>query len=341
MLQQVAPIVYVWLGSPLPRWCIGFIKRCRSLNIERNIYLLTDHPIAEESINKIVSIFTIPRLASIGSEYANLPASDDFWLYTSMRFFALERFCSERNIQEFYHLELDNIVGSLEGLEDALSNIGSGLFAPRDSVHRVIGSIVYCNKVTCLRKLLEIYRSSEVKNDMIALGKYAIHHPESFFALPTESYEFNKYLFPTVSPRLTGGIFDAASIGQYLFGTDPIHSRYGPLRNRFVNENCRHNWNRSQPFRVDKLSLYIDISLKQALSRKWTKVYNIHVHSKNINAVDQFFNNGSIYRRLLVGHSSIIQNWHLAIIGPIYRLLDISFNVLKRISVWVCSYGDD
>ena len=74
---------------------------------------------------------------------------------------------------------------------------------------------------------------------MDALGIYAQRFQDHFFSLPTESFRENASTWNLIDPETIGGIVDAAAIGQYLLGVDPIHCRWKPCRNGFINENCR------------------------------------------------------------------------------------------------------
>jgi hypothetical protein len=331
-MQPAAPIVCVWLGSELPKKYIQFLEFNKKSNPNSPIYLVIDTPSFHTLANTSFESYIISSLSSTQKDLASLQEYGDFWLYTSLRFFALKVFCREFQINSFFHLELDNVVGCLEGLDQRLSSLGSGIFAPQDSPDRVIASLIFCNDLDSLDDLASIYVTNKVENDMVALSIYAKSNATKFFALPTESYERNKGSYSILSPFQTGGIFDAASIGQYLFGIDPLHSRYSPLKNMFINENCKYDWSRPGSFYVSDSTLFINIGKHRVLEQKWQRVYNIHVHSKNIKAVNKFFAKHIIYKDLLRGKPSVIQNHHLFVFGLLLRLADYSIVCLK--SVW-------
>jgi hypothetical protein len=123
---------------------------------------------------------------------------------------------------------------------------------------------------------LEIY-----SNDMELLGGL-LKSSKSYYSLPTEasiSLIHDKLLWEHESVEIVGGIFDAAAIGQFLFGIDPRNCK-GFLYNGFENEN--------KGFDLWKLRYLVDLesgkaSVSQSDGSNKTNLYNIHVHSKLFN----------------------------------------------------------
>lgn len=237
-----APVIFVWIGSRLPSYANTSLRFCYDANPSREIILLTN----ASNYGIVIDLATIVQVSEVEiykltSLLPKMQFKGDFWINTSLRFLILERFLRDSKIQRFYHAELDNVIFNLDGIDHALNSVGKGIFVPRDSEDRAIASLLYCNRQESITELAEIYVSSKPPplNDMDALGKYAKMYRSYFFALPTESFQENSEIWDIVSSQKVGGIFDAAAIGQYLLGVDPIHCRFKPCKNGFVNENCK------------------------------------------------------------------------------------------------------
>jgi len=84
---------------------------------------------------------------------------------------------------------------------------------------------------------------------MQVLGDLARRN-DHVISLPTESI-LNSSCIKFVSPNICDGLFDAASLGQYLFGIDPRNSPM-PIFNQYVNEYASHSLSQSK-FHLDLL----------------------------------------------------------------------------------------
>ena len=313
-----APIIFVWIGD-LPGWVGESLSFSRKNNKSRDIYLLTDSslvPVHCEIIARVVKI-KASYIARINNKLPNLEFSGNFWKRCSLRFFVLEDFVRKKNIKEFFHAELDNALFDLGYLSNKFIRIGKGLFVPRDSESRAIASLIYCNRIESLSEFTDLYTSSNPPNhDMAALGIYSDVHSKYFYALPTESFINNSSRWPLVSPQKVSGIFDAAAIGQYILGVDPIHCQFKPCWNGFVNENCNIDLN-SVIFFAEDSRIFIQY---KASGIKF-QIYNIHLHSKNWKAFHTIMLNGDVLKKLNNGDKSIISNHLMILVGPIFSVI--------------------
>jgi len=319
--RECSPIIYIWTGSEIPWWSYSFIRHVQRYNSGREIIIITDRP--QKKVPRDIGGI----IDNVGADYIDPPSKNaissksGFWHHTSLRLFILSKYCIERSLENVFHIELDNIINNISGLEERLCTIGSGIFAPRDSLTRVIGSLIYINRVDSLLRLIDVYKTYGASNDMEALGKFATINPEEFFALPTESYSYNKHLFDIVPPERVGGIFDAASIGQYLLGIDPIHARYKPTKNMFINENCYYDWDHGDNIKLNDHTLYLRVTSDIEVSEHQT-VYNIHAHCKNYSAVLSLLRGKRIWKNLVLGKKSIVGKRYLLILGPTNYMYD-------------------
>jgi hypothetical protein len=308
MDKSLAPIIFVWIGEFLPHWFDISMSLAAQNNINRKIILLINYP--HQSLNSIASlgsnveIFNLNIDKSFGIKSNKLLDNTEFWVNTSLRFWYLREFSKLHKCTHFFHAELDNAIFPLGNLDKTLNDIGRGLFVPRDAADRGIASLIYCNETECLDKLIDIYTGhSHPKHDMDALGIFATKFPEIFYSLPTESFQYNKKMWDLIDPMIVKGIFDAASIGQYLLGVDPKCLAYKTSWNGFINENCKINWNHvSISSDGKRFFLKYDGNFKDYNF----PLYNLHVHSKNWQAFESALQNGSLIKRLQRGKTSIV-----------------------------------
>ena len=254
--------------------------------------------------------------------------SSDFWINTSLRFFYLDYLIKHLKINKFFHAELDNAVFKLDGLEKKLDQFGDGLFVPQDAKDRAIASLFYCNRNQSLSELTLLYsKTKPPKNDMDALGIYSRDYPEHFFALPTESYFKNNQYWNLIDPKNCDGIFDAAAIGQYMLGVDPIHRKGKPSYNLFINENSKINWNQVI-FSIDEKKIFLNITGK--ISENY-QLYNLHIHSKNWKAFRSLLTNGNILKRLKKGKKSVISGRIFIYFGWVYTAFILIKKFIKKL----------
>ena len=264
-------LIFVWIGEKIPNWAVISIG-IAVVNSKCNVYLLTTE------YNKLISKKCIQ--IEINSFYDsnksihtlnNDKFRDGFWIKTTERFFILRDFVIKNNIKFFFHAELDNLIFDISELNYKLDKIGSGIFLPKDSVNRCIASLIYVNNSELLNQFCEyvLKNPKNLTNDMLLLGDFSDGNKDVFF-LPNEAAlnDFNDIDY--LQKDDTGGVFDAAAIGQYLFGIDARNSKL-PIFNKFVNENSK--------FDLRNCMYKISIINNNATIND-INLYNIHVHSK-------------------------------------------------------------
>jgi hypothetical protein len=274
-----APLIFVWLGDSMPKW--GLISlRINLLTSGVDIYLICTYKLninipGIKRINIEDFYQTDNNLKCNNLLRQNTKFRDGFWIKTSERFFILSKYWKIAKMP-FFHAEIDNMVFNISRLPCRLEQYGCGVYVPRDSINRGIGSLIYVNSDS-LDEFCEDVLSNvkHCSNDMIILGELLINST-NFKSLPTETIFSTKKLWTNLDYKLTGGIFDAASIGQYLFGIDPRNKRL-PLSNGFINENCIIDM-RKLAFQIDLESGILDIHDKASNCK--VNLYNLHVHSK-------------------------------------------------------------
>ena len=264
-------LIFVWIGSELPFWSTISINLAVK-NTKCKVYLLTtkyNTNISKECTQ--VELETFYNFKESNFQSKNDKFRDGFWIKTTERFFILRDFVKYNNITSFFHAELDNLIFDLSNLNLKLDKIGSGIFTPKDNLNRCIASLIYVNNSVIINELCDyiISNPEKLSNDMLLLGAFSKYNKNVYF-LPNESVlnEYNEIDY--INQKEIGGIFDAASIGQYLFGIDPRNSRF-PIFNKFINENAKYD--------LTKCNFEVSIEKNKAILNGYN-LYNIHVHSK-------------------------------------------------------------
>jgi hypothetical protein len=331
----MAPIIFVWIGQFSPGYLIKSLLFAREQNKNREILIILNEGL-NPSLRRVLEVRKIKihllENAEGDMELKMNPEGmlfgGDFWINTSLRFFYLEYFCGLLKIDKFFHAELDNAIFNIDGLDERLDQFGNGLFVPQDASDRAIASLIYCNRLESLTELTGLYsKKPSPKHDMAALAMYSREYSEYFFSLPTESYEKNGLSWRILEPSILGGLFDAAAIGQYMLGVDPVHSRGKPSYNCFVNENSNLNWDHVV-FDTNGKDLFLSPSGQTTDNYR---LFNLHIHAKNWNAFESLLKNGQILKRLKRGKRSIISGRLLIFFGWIIILFLFLKNLIRKL----------
>jgi hypothetical protein len=228
-----------------------------------NIVLLTSDDYKDE----------IEKLYSICKQCYPSFCSDPFWFFTLARLFSVGFYIKHNNIDKFIHLEYDNLIYS-----DAqvFSNLPSNIYFTK--VGPKIGSagFIFGNNLlkSChfFEKLFELI----IQGEKFLSNKLSSTH---LYEMEMIDYLFNKnyckYLPLFIEDEYfkeCGVVFDGASYGQYLGGTnsgDPsgwfgLHHFVGDrLSKRQIN--IRFN---KKPYLVYENNEYL--------------IYNLHIHNKKV-----------------------------------------------------------
>ena len=192
-----------------------------------------------------------------------------FWYKTIERFYVLKSYMEYFKISSLFHAEIDNLIFDLSGISTSLDGVGSGLFYPIITTgKRAAASFMYINSTIELDSMLNHFNSQkEFKDDMLMLAEYAsvsknVHPLFSENNLKSANASDTKVC-----------CYDAASIGQYLFGIDFRNARR-PIYNGFQNENCT----------IDLSTLRFNIDGQYGINVSYKEhsflLKNVHVHSK-------------------------------------------------------------
>jgi len=309
MPEALPQLVFIWIGDVLPKWVTPALKlSSRSCGLE--ISLIACKAALEKApsfVNGCCIEDFYKREEWIEKVFPENVRNfrDGFWVKTYERFIVLQAYMEACKVEKVFHAELDNLVFDISSLSSRLDAVGRGFFCPRDSVERGIGSLIYVNDSSRLRYMNEWFRqnSSLVKNEMELLG-YMLANAPGFYSLPIESAlnDYQKEKWEHLQISETEGVFDAAALGQYLFGVDP-RNHSGVLYNGFVNENALLDFSAIR-FRSDaKLQ---GLCFKVAGKGEWSRCYNLHVHSKIFKKIAHYSWTERVISRLNEGRRSLV-----------------------------------
>jgi len=202
---------------------------------------------------------------------------DPFWLLTLMRLYIVHLYIKNNNINKFVHMEYDNLIFDSY---DCLKELEPSIYFTRVGPECGSAGFVYCNSIEhfdrFISKILEILRKGEAHlrkftqygqlSEMIMIDLINTHTTDVIKYLP---------LFPNnYQYDITRIVFDGASYGQYLGGTncgDPP-GWYGS--HHYV----------GQMIQQKKLEIYFDKAPHIKFCNRDCRVLNPHLHSKNLKA---------------------------------------------------------
>jgi hypothetical protein len=306
-----APLIFVYLGKKLPEYVkYSMLLACETSHSE--VVLLSEVvlDIKKDNYKNILiqSFYDYSEFKKVAKSL-NFDKDfwDGFWLKTLERFFVLKQYMENFEISKCFHAEADNMVFNLSVLSQKLDSVGEFMFIPRPSQDRALASLIYINGIKSIEMLCSYAKEkSDVTNEMQILANFLNKFPNYAKALPTDIAFDEDMDLEYISPGLSGGIFDAAAIGQWLFGVD-MRNLNIPLYNHFKNTDLGFT-------EIEDLKIYYgeekNILTIEYLNKTYT-LFNIHIHSKvHKKIIDNIFfknvlNKNNIKKRLLIDFNTI------------------------------------
>lgn len=284
-----APLIFVY-GGKFPQYGNESII-FNSKHSKKNIILLCNKNQINFKVTNNIKLFDYyefndDRLFFLRKIKKINKFRSSFWILSIERYFVLLKFVKKLKINNFFHGELDNVFFNLSYLDNKLNKIGRKFFFPIDN-EKGFGSIIYINSTKILDEFCEYaLRQLEKKfyNDMELLFMFAKKFPQHTKFLPTEKTFFLKKKKNTLDYKFTKGIFDAARVGQYLFGVDPRNIK-GKLFNKIIIDDKKIIKKKLKKY-YENCKFYFD---NQKFYFKFYKikinVFNLHIHSKLIKEI--------------------------------------------------------
>jgi hypothetical protein len=249
----------------------------------------------QEAANSGISTFRYRHQAS-GESHAESKRDEGFrsgfWLHTTRRFAALESYQKE-NDGPILHVESDVVIldrFNMESLNHCPTSIAYPLLSPSLGV----GALVYLRRSSDSRKLatwMGAHGSSSIAdNDMNRLAQVSRTRSSEVTILPTaptmasmlfrESAEDDFRIRVSENSGIFGGIFDGATLGQYLSGLDPRND----LGRRWLS--VAPSDHLIDPGGVTFEAEEGDLWILEPGVEDHTPILNLHIHSKDVRMFD-------------------------------------------------------
>lgn len=220
------------------RYCVQQIKYWSSLPL----YLITDD--VENSKDLLVDFdINIVNSKDLNSELIELlekqrndfptsnglPGRENLFYYSFLRLFLIENLMKKYNINNVFHLEIDNLIYyDPKEFEDQFNS--KGLSFIYENTGRGSAGIFYARDVESLNHLnmttITYINKCDWNSEMEFLGKYADNHPDKIYFLPHCTPENSPLYNLSCNFKEFNNqwLFDPSSFGLWVTGIDGIHS---------------------------------------------------------------------------------------------------------------------
>lgn len=297
-------IVFVHIGDQVPPYADIAISQARLFNPHAKIILLSSekglnrfHILKEQLHLQLRSYDDLPKSTLHRKYQHRCRETFLFARYTSERFLYLWDLMQADSLENVFHLENDNMLyADLQPLLPHFQKHYPGIGATFDNEERCIPGFVWIATGHAMKSLAKYFvkQASKSHLDMRVIADYRHKFsPQLIDALPiimpdyASSYPLcSLHNHTTHRPEsysnqfaIFQSIFDAAAIGQFLGGIDPIHKNNEP---GFINESCLFN-----PSLLQYQWLFDEQGRKvphAVFLGHFYKIINLHIHSKKLHA---------------------------------------------------------
>jgi hypothetical protein len=229
--SREVPVVLVHLGPSRPRWLVPTLRSLEASGY--NSVLVVDRSYWGSLVPPSVQLLQVEQRPVSKSEFR-----EGFWSLTTERFKALAEAHAQLGTQ-ILHLESD--VRLAPGLNlELLASLVRPVAFPLLAAGRGSGASVLLRDPPVselLASCLQTYRQKSGCNDMEGLWRFWVENPALVSLLPSTEPPDDARLRESIGSvwvsesdhlrTALGGIFDSASYGQFLFGSDGRNNRWG------------------------------------------------------------------------------------------------------------------
>lgn len=286
-------IVLTYSGSTWPKYLLANLQYLKSTFPEHEVILLMDNidfPSEYKEFAECIVIDKVsPQMQEISSNLNHDPDFwSGFWYRTISRFFLLHSHMQRHPNRSVLHIEADVLL-----LPDfpfcKFDTLNLGLAYPAINESHGVASVFYVRDSNSLKLFLDFCteraKDSPTATDMTMLADYA-KFSKDVQILPsllpcsentTDVNSLHHRSFHKTS-NIFGGIFDGATIGQYLFGLDPrnnlgIRTVFSEISGHFLRP-------KSLTFNLSFDSGSWKLNLSDSLGHS-LPIYCLHIHSKD------------------------------------------------------------
>jgi hypothetical protein len=278
-------IVFIHLGSKIPKYLLRNLERTQNLFPDYKIVLITNKPNFS-----LESIFTYTFEENSRTEILfskieknlNMDFRKGYWKFTLQRIFALASYQNSYRDESVLHVESDVILLPNFPFDKlwAIEKLSWMRVSTDHDIAALIYSPSFKDSSWMIDRLEEEILLDFCLTDMKVMAKISNKYPNNVYLLPT----LTDYNFRLGTPmtelgpdrikalRYFNGYFDALGIGVWNFGLDPRH--------KFGYTKYFHDF---EDYFLDPSKVAIDFSKEDFLfDQHGNSIYSLHIHSKNI-----------------------------------------------------------
>lgn len=199
-----------------------------------------------------------------------------FWKLTTYRFYVLHEYMKKFDITNITHIENDVLL--YKNLDDIVFHENGKILLTMDSKNRCIPGIMFIPNFKLLESCLNHFRKNIT--DMENWSNCFNELPNLIDNLPIFIDDKSNDEKKMITRNFTkyNAIFDAAAIGQYLGGTDPINTSENTIG--FINETCAINYSKyTFVWRKNEHNCH---SPYIVINETEYPIINLHIHCKNL-----------------------------------------------------------
>ena len=276
MINNLHEIPFVWteIGRKPGKYVLNAIKINAELFPKTPRYLIVSSEFASNLSIKDCSVICEEDLLETAHshKFKNTNknwnwSQETYWTNTTRRFFILEQFLKTFDLDRLIHLESDTLLLDRKYIDDLFLDSKWGIKYTKQDVTLGCASVFLVNSMTKLENFNEFIIknwNSPSETDMTLLAKY-IDHKDGSSYLPSGNLVKEKI------------VFDAGTIGRYLFGGDARNNRI-PFSTRGLLPNTIEYFDPSTyKIKVNKNSINLVDSEGNDLL-----LACIHIHSKRV-----------------------------------------------------------
>lgn len=275
-MENSPKIVFVFLGSKIPRYAELNLKLIRKTFPDIQIFLISDDP-GNKDIVQGVSFHKVPKMHDLWpSIYQNMSHNlsfrNGFWFSSIARFMAIREFMETGNEGPVIHLELDVLLFP-DFPMDLFVAIKEDLAFTLASPSEGSAAVLYIKDLSSIKSLVSISEDlcchSPDSTDMTILRTIFEKKLMSTLILPSVPGEASDD-----EGRWNNFVFDPSSWGMYLLGQDPRNHRGRLIFNRSESHHFIQPSEFTFNFHCGKLSARKGLHTAQLV--------NLHIHSKDL-----------------------------------------------------------
>jgi hypothetical protein len=287
----MAKIVFVYLGSPLPRYAVYNLRRTRRLFPDHEVVLISDS-LSNGYGLKGISFYLVPEMKTQWSDVFSSMSHDpnfrqSFWFNSLARFMAIKIYMEAMNDEPIIHLELDVWISenfpflNFQEIKELIAftlpsdTEGSAAILYLKN-RRAINELVKCSEQIIKRTpsasdmtiLREIYDLNLIPNRILPSRPAASNKKDSVF---------------------DSSLFDPSSWGMYLLGQDPRNHK----GRQIIHMTQAKHYIHGSEFKY----LYENRSVKVFNNGDIYNLVTLHVHSKDLRIFSNFYREERLLRK--------------------------------------------